>query len=301
MTGGAEPGPRPSQPGVWLRALRVHQWVKNILVFVPALAAHRFDAETLATGAVAFLSFCLVASAGYLLNDYLDLENDRADPAKCGRPLASGALRPWHAMAVAPLLLAVGLAVAGAISLPLAGLVAGYAAGSALYSWALKRIAVVDVLALDGLYLLRVLGGGTAVGLTVSAWLLAFCGFLFLSVAIIKRVSELAAGGADLPAAGRRGYRAGDLAILEALAAASGFISVLVFALYINSPMAATLYVRPEGLWLVCPLLGYWICRALLLTHRGEMNHDPVVFAVTDRASLLTVVLVLAVIFASAQ
>lgn len=272
----------------WLRALRLHQWAKNLLIFVPLAAAHRLgDFGAFASCIGAFLLFGLCASGGYIVNDLLDLDADRSHPRKRFRPFACGDIPIVHGIVAASLLIFGSLVVA-AIALPLAfaATLALYLTTSLWYSIALKRIAMVDVLALASLYSIRIVAGGAAVLIVPSFWLLAFAMFLFLSLAAAKRYAELRAaheaGKADAPG---RGYSVADLPLLQSSGLAAGYLAVLVLALYVNSG-AATMYRLPELLWLLCPLLLYWINRVWLKTSRGQMHDDPVVFALTDRPSL---------------
>lgn len=266
-------------------ALRAHQWVKNFLVFVPLLLAHRvFDAALVVSCLWAFAAWCLCASGVYLVNDLLDAEADRQHPYKKNRPVASGALGRGAAWALAPALVLPGLALAFLVLPASFGvMLAAYLVLTTAYTFLLKRLAVVDVLVLAGLYTLRVLSGGYAAGVEVSPWLLAFSMFFFLSLAFVKRYTELrsAANGAR-----RRSYTAEDTELLKSFGAASGYLSVLVLALYINQSREVTLlYRRPEALWLIGPCLLYWITRVWLLAHRGRLHDDPVVFTVKDPAS----------------
>ncbi len=284
--------PRRTRLWDYVRLVRVHQWVKNALLFLPMLMAHALAPEKIGTLSLAFLAFSSVASSVYLINDLLDLTADRDHATKRRRPLASGAVPLLHAMVMAPVLLLFGGALAATISLPFLGILASYFAVTLAYSLILKRQAVVDVLVLAGLYTLRLIAGGIAARVPLSAWLLAFSMFLFLCLALVKRHTELharvSAGRGDPRG---RGYHLADMPILEALAGAAGYSAVVVLALYVNSPVVTELYRRPEGLWFVCVLLLYWVSRVLLLMHRGEMNDDPVVFALKDRTSLITVLL----------
>lgn len=277
----------------WLRALRLHQWAKNLLIFVPLAAAHRIgDLGALTSCALAFFLFGLCASGGYIVNDLLDLDADRVHPRKRLRPFASGAI-PIVQGLIAAFMLIVGTLVVAALALPLvfAATLALYLVTSLWYSIALKRIAMVDVLTLAGLYSIRIVAGGAAVAIVPSFWLLAFSMFLFLSLAAAKRYAELraahAAGKADAPG---RGYSVDDLPLLQSSGVAAAYLAVLVLALYVNSG-AAAMYRVPELLWLLCPLLLYWMNRVWLKTSRGQMHDDPVVFALTDRPSLIVFVL----------
>ena len=274
----------PRDARLFLRAIRVHQWLKNLLVFVPLGAAHLVgDGRAVAAAILAFVAFSLCASGVYLINDLLDLESDRRHPRKRERPFASGRLPLVHGAVMALVLLVAAAALSLAFSPQLALVLAVYFAATMLYSLRAKRIVMVDVVLLSALYTLRIIAGTVAIGVPLSFWLLAFSMFLFLSLALVKRHAELLVLADALPG---RGYRREDTPVVMGFGAASGFASVLVLALYINSPQSAALYERPEVIWLLCPLLMYWIMRMWLKAHRGEMHDDPVVFAVTDRVSL---------------
>lgn len=285
-----------------VRSLRVQQWVKNLLVFVPAILDHRlFDGPIMARAGAAFVAFCCAASGAYVLNDLLDREADRRHPVKRKRPFASGRLSPTVGWTLVPLLEAAALAIAFQFGTgSFAGLLLLYVALTISYSVVLKRIAVLDVILLAALYTLRVLAGIAATGVRFSTWLLAFAMFLFLSLAFLKRYTELttvpAPDGEKLP---RRGYFGGDREWLASMGAASGYLSVLVLALYINSEEVAALYGNPFGLWLVCPLLLYWMSRMWLLAHRGRIADDPIVATVRDPVSYVVGALVALVLYAS--
>ena len=275
----------------WLRAARMHQWLKNLLVFVPLLAAHRQDELSLVVDALtAFLCFGLCASSVYLLNDLIDLRDDRHHQRKRTRPFASGQLSIQAGLAAFPLLLIAAFAIAlSALPLAFSAGLATYYALTLAYSLSLKRRMVIDVIALAGLYTLRVIVGALAVSVELSFWLLAFSMFIFLSLALVKRFAELFhvhATGATTKARGR-GYFAGDLQMIAAQGAASGYMAVMVMALYINDSHTAQLYRHPQWIWMACPLLLTWISRVWMLAQRGLMNEDPVLFAVRDRISLV--------------
>lgn len=272
----------------WIEAIRVRQWVKNLLVFGPVILAHRAgEWPLLGLGVAAFLAFSLGASAIYVLNDRVDVEADRKHPRKRLRPFASGAL-PLH---VAPILSAFLLLAAAAISLrflspAFLGLLVLYAVASVAYSLWLKKHVIVDVLVLAGFYVLRVFAGSVATGVEVSIWFLDFSLFFFLSMAFVKRYSEVARIRAQGEAhAAGRGYLSGDLELLRILGPASGYLSVLVLALYINGQKAVILYQRPVLLWLLGPLLIYWLTRVWILAHRGELADDPIAFSARDPVS----------------
>jgi 4-hydroxybenzoate polyprenyltransferase/phosphoserine phosphatase len=279
------------RPGLrdFARALRPHQWAKNVLVFVPMFAAHKFtDVASLMPGVLAFIAFGLCASSVYVVNDLLDLESDRRHPRKRTRPFASGKLSIPLGLTFAPLLLAGAAVIAWWLPFDFRVVLGGYFVLTLAYSFGLKRVVLVDAIALAGLYTSRIVAGAAAVNVPLSFWLLLFSVFLFLSLALVKRYAELDAlrrmGG--LRASGR-GYHVEDLPILHSLGAASGYGGVLVLALYINSPAVEALYKRPEAIWFLCVLLLYWISRVWIKTHRGQMHDDPVVFALKDRVSIL--------------
>lgn len=275
----------------WVKAIRLHQWLKNLLVLIPLLASHRLlDPTALAQSTVAFLAFGLCASGVYVLNDLLDLASDRQHPSKRNRPFASGSIPLAHGMLAAPLLTLAGFALALSVTPLFAGVLFVYYATTLGYSLAFKRMVMIDVVVLAGLYTIRIIGGAVAISSSLSFWLLAFSMFLFLSLAMLKRHTELASMLADgRKQASGRGYTVDDLALVQSLGGASGYLAVLVFALYINSPESLALYHHPKLLWLICPFLLYWISRMWIVAHRGRMDDDPVVFAVTDRGSLAVI------------
>lgn len=276
------------------KALRPRQWVKNILVFIPMIAAQGWGDETgWANAFMAFFALCCAASSVYLFNDAFDIPADRRHPRKRNRPFASGALSPARGLAA-------GVGLAGA------GLLVGWAAGVALYVllymalsggytvW-LKRLVVVDIFVLASLYGLRVLLGGEASAHPASSWMLAFCGFFFLSLALVKRVTEIEGAPENI----RRGYRIDDAPILKAMGVGSAFAASLVLALYVQSDVATQTYSAPAWLWVLPGACIFWLCRVWLLTGRGEMPDDPVVHAVGDRMSLV-VALIAALAYAAA-
>ena len=294
-----------TRSGRWtalLKALRPHQWVKNLLVFVPLVASPSIQQSGLWQSALICAScFCLCASAVYLVNDLADLAADRQHARKRHRPFAAGTLPVW----LGPVL-ALGLvsAAGGAAWLRLPpttlSLLAGYFAMTCLYTVLFKRIAMLDVLVLAGLYTLRLFAGASAVGVEVSEWLAAFAMFFFLSLAFSKRYTELDLASRSRQVALRgRGYRTGDLSLVEGAGLSSGYIAVLVLALYLNSPQARSLYPNHRVLWLVCVVLIYWISRVWLKAKRGELADDPIVFAFRDRASLWLGAVVLMLVLAA--
>lgn len=284
----------------WGRQLRVHQYAKNALVFLPMFAAHMFDLASLVTATIAALAFCLAASACYILNDLVDLAADRAHRTKKDRPLAKGDIPLRDALLAIPVLLSLAALVSLSVSVAFAGVLAGYFALTTLYTLHLKRILLVDVLTLSGLYTIRLLGGAVALGISLSPWLVVFSLSIFVSLALMKRFVELAARiDAKLPSPENRDYENVDLGMLAALSAAAGFNAVTVLALYVSGYGVSSLYTRPDLLILACPILTYWIGRALILAQRRQMQDDPVVFAIKDPMSRLSGLAMLAVFVAA--
>jgi 4-hydroxybenzoate polyprenyltransferase/phosphoserine phosphatase len=277
----------------WIKLLRVHQWAKNALVFVPLVTAQRFDLLAFGEAIGAFLAFSLAASAIYILNDLVDLDADRKHPSKKFRPLAAGTVAITRAMVLIPALLVLGFAGALAIAPALAAVLLAYVSLTTAYTFVLKRKMLVDVLALAALYTIRVIGGAAAISVPMSEWLLGFSMFIFTALALIKRYVELAARiDKQLSDPTNRNYRKSDLDIVAALAAAAGFNAVTVFALYISSDAVRPLYRHPEALWIICPILMYWLARALLMAHRRLMDDDPIIFALRDRNSFFALGLI---------
>ena len=288
--------PRPSIFTI-LKAMRVYQWTKNVLILLPLMLAHRLLVrQTLMNGVRAFFAFSLCASALYLANDILDLPNDRKHSRKRNRPLASGRLSIPAAVFLIVLLLA-GAAVLNP-TLDAAWFLVAYVAATLAYSLYLKRLLIIDVIMLAGFYTLRLLYGGVASNVTVSTWTLAFSMFIFLSLALIKRISELQSGVAEQGLTGSgRAYLLADISQMSALCAASGCIAALVIILYVNSPEVMVLYSRPHVLLGIFPLLIYWQSRMLILANRGAIHDDPILFSLSDRASraIAIAILILAV------
>jgi 4-hydroxybenzoate polyprenyltransferase/phosphoserine phosphatase len=274
---------------VWVRALRVHQWAKNVLVFVPLFAAHAFNRATFVSAVAGFVAFSLCASSVYLLNDLLDLPHDRRHATKRNRPLASGALSVMQAPAAILLCLAASFLLALALPWHFLVMLGIYYITTLTYSLDLKRRPVWDIMTLAVLYTMRIFAGGAATNIKLSPWLLAFSMFLFFSLAVVKRKTELGQHVRDgkTEKISGRGYFPEDLDMLRSMAASSGIMAVLVLALYVNSPDITVLYARPAALWAVCPILLFWISRVLMLSNRGLMPDDPVVFALRDRVSLM--------------
>jgi 4-hydroxybenzoate polyprenyltransferase len=273
---------------IWLHALRVHQWIKNLLLAAPVLAAHEFaDGALLLPLVLAVCAFCLCSSAVYVVNDLLDLESDRRHPHKRRRPFAAGTLPVWKGMVAAPLLTVGAFLVGQCVGASLVGVLAIYFTVALAYSLWFKRLVLVDCMMLTGLYTLRIFAGAVATGIPPSFWLLAFAIFFFLSLAFVKRYAELQvqeAAGSDR--AHGRGYYISDRPLVLALGVAAAYSAVLVLALYLDGEEAVRLYARPEWLWAAVPITLSWISWVWIKAHRGEMSDDPIVFALTDPASL---------------
>jgi 4-hydroxybenzoate polyprenyltransferase len=283
---------RRSQLRAWMKALRLHQWMKNILVFVPLLASHNLtDLSLLADGLLAFLFFGICASSVYLLNDLLDLNDDRHHPIKKHRPFAAGIIPIKLGLLAFPgLLFTAFLGAWLLLPIEFLGVLLVYYVLTLGYSLWLKRFMAVDVVALASLYTVRIIAGAAALSLPLTFWILGFSVFIFLSLALVKRYAELHEAriqGKKERAKGR-GYYPSDLEMISSLGAASGYMAVMVLALYIQDDATRTLYSQPQIIWLACPVLLFWITRIWLLTHRGEIHDDPVIFAAKDKVSLLT-------------
>jgi 4-hydroxybenzoate polyprenyltransferase len=276
-----------------LKSVRIHQWSKNMLLFVPLFTSHKLDdTSSIINLVIGFISFCFCASAGYLLNDFLDLDSDRSHPNKCKRPLAAGDVSLIRAGIIMILLILTGLSIAAYVSINLFLILLLYMAISLFYSFYLKKIVLVDVLVLAGLYTLRVIAGAMVIDVYSSFWLLSFSMFLFFSLALVKRCAELnVLNKANEVSTTRRDYKIYDLHHLQNMGISSGYVSVLVIALYINSNEVMLHYSKPKFLWLLCPIILYWISRVWVVSGRGEMNEDPLVFAIRDRVSWFVCVL----------
>lgn len=280
---------------IWIKALRLHQWVKNLLIFIPLLAAHQVDnIQLLFQGVVAFILFGVCASSVYLLNDILDVADDRHHATKKNRAFASGSISLKTGFLVSSFLLVVAFLLAAVLLPSEFSIVLGiYYILTLLYSFHLKSVMAADVIVLASLYTLRIIAGGFAFSINLTFWMLAFSMFIFLSLALVKRYAELY----EVKREGKigrtrgRGYISEDLGMLSSLGASSGYLSVLVLVLYIQDSSTISLYAQPKFIWLACPLLLFWISRVWMLTHRGQMNDDPVVFALKDRVSIILALL----------
>jgi 4-hydroxybenzoate polyprenyltransferase/phosphoserine phosphatase len=281
---------------VWLKALRVHQWLKNVLLFVPLLTAFSFFSvlEVLAV-AKAFVAFSMAASATYIVNDLWDLETDRQHPRKRFRPFANANLSIFQGLSVSALLMASALALAAAVSKPFLVFLLLYVVATSAYSFVLKSYMLLDVLMLSLLYTVRILAGAAAINMPTSQWLLAFSMFVFLSLALVKRCSELVGMKNDTRrSSAGRDYHVDDLTVLIPMGVATAAASIVVFGLFIHSPETQARYLSPAILWSTAFFLCYWLFRLWIKTTRGEMHDDPVVYAMVDRGSRMTVLGVVA-------
>jgi 4-hydroxybenzoate polyprenyltransferase len=284
----------------WVRALRVYQYAKNTLVFVPLVTAHQINLPALGHALLAFIAFSACASGAYLMNDLLDLAADRQHPTKRYRPLAAGELPIASALIAIPVLWLVAVSASLCISGVFVGVLGAYLGTTIAYSLVLKRKMLLDVVTLAGLYTLRIVAGAVGVGVVLSEWLLMFSLFVFTSLALIKRFGELAVReAAGLTDPSNRDYRISDLQVIAAMAAASGMNAVIVFSLYVSSAAATALYSRPWILWLLNPLLLYWFGRALMMAHRREMPDDPILYTFRDNASRITVAAMICIMLAA--
>jgi 4-hydroxybenzoate polyprenyltransferase len=284
-----------------IRALRPLHVLKNALLFMPLLLAHRAgDRDALLAVTLAFFAFCLVASGTYLVNDVCDLRFDRLHPNKRHRMIASGAVPARLAAIVGASLMIGGVLIASQVSLQVIGYLAAYSTLSLAYSLFLKRRVFVDVLTLSALWTIRVLAGGAAARVDVSDWLLAYSVFLFVGLALLKRYADLGllASQEEVTVQGN-GYVAGDRDLLRSMGVASGYLSVLVLALYVASSQVTHLYRSPRLLWLVCPLMLYWIAHMWFLAHRGAISDDPIIVATRDPVSYAVGAMIALAVFAA--
>jgi 4-hydroxybenzoate polyprenyltransferase len=297
-------GALPSPFRAMIRSLRPHHWTKNLLLAVPLVVAQQwYNLNSLSLLAAGILCFSLIASSIYVCNDLLDLPADRRHPTKCQRPLAKGDLDIpsglWMAVGLFALAMVLGLLL---MPSDFVLLLLAYALTASAYSMYFKRRMVLDVVVLSGLYTIRIFAGGAAVDIVVSAWLMAFSMFFFLSLAFAKRYTELAKTGEDTQGTGRsRPYTKTDLEIFRSVGPTCGILSVLVLALYINSPAVLALYHQPQALWFLCPVLLYWILRVWFLTLRVKIDYDPVMLALRDRVSYVAAAVVVLILFLAAQ
>ena len=283
---------------IYLTALRPHHLSKNILIFLPSLTSGMITIENLNILVLAFFAFSLLASAGYLFNDLKDIETDKKNPYKKDRPIASGKLSTIAAISIFSILLLSSLSIIislGSLKFATTGII--YLLLTLSYSIKLKHIIIADIISLSMLYTLRVIAGSVLIAsIDMSVWLLSFSALIFLSLATIKRISELRALTNNDNEIKIRGYETNDIIILETLSIVSGYISVVVLVFHFSIEETKALYSQFEMLWLICPIILYWLTRIILITHRGKMHHDPVIFALKDRISISTGVVILIII-----
>lgn len=294
--------PEPVRLKTLIKMLRCHQWLKNVLIAVPMVLAHDILAfDTVASTALAMLAFSATASAIYILNDLFDLDADRAHARKKRRPFASGEISIPMGLLFMALLLVVAATVCLLLPPLFSAVMIIYLVATTAYSMSLKRMLLIDILMLAGLYTMRLIAGATATGIEASFWLLAFSGFFFLSLALVKRYVELA--NSTVPAGERiagRGYLAEDLPMVMQAGVASAFAAILVLALYIDSDSVRTLYNYPWMIWPLAPVVLYINLRLWVLAQRGQMDEDPVVFIIKDWRSQIMVALSLAMLAVAA-
>lgn len=283
-----------------VRSLRPHQWSKNLLLVVPAIAAQIWmQPDVIRELVFACIGLSVTASGSYIINDLIDLDADRHHPEKRSRPFASGQLPVSWGLVTGPALLICGIAFSYlTVSIPFGHIVVAYAVLSAAYSRWLKRRLLLDVMVLAGFYALRLVAGGIAVNVVVSSWLLAFSMFFFLSLAFAKRLMEFDVSETEHPPTGSvRPYTAVDRDAFRTIGPTCGLMSILVLALYLTSDAVQAIYAQPQALWLVCPLLLYWILRVWFIALRGQLHYDPVLFALRDRVSYAVAGAILVVLY----
>jgi len=284
----------------FLKAIRAYQWIKNLLIFVPLITSHSFDLKNIISAFVGFIAFGMVASSGYLINDLIDLESDRAHARKCFRPMASGGLSIPFGVIITVILFSIGLAIAALLGLQFLLIVSVYFVLTLAYSLYLKKIAMADVFTLAILYSIRVIAGAILINVLLSSWLISFSMFLFLSLALVKRYGELyKVKDAGEKVNKAREYNLFDLQLLQTMGIASGFISVIVFSLYLDSHDVALLYSNPKPMWIISFLFLFWNSRIWLKASHGQMTDDPIIYTVKDKLSYLILCFIAVVIYIS--
>lgn len=279
-----------------IKEMRVYQWVKNTLIFVPLLLSHTFaNLELASVSLIAFIAFSLCASSVYIINDLCDIESDRKHPTKKFRPIAAGILSPFAAKLAALFLFAIALVIASMINQEFVLVFSTYFILTFAYSFGLKEQAIIDVLILGGLYTLRIIAGIYAINVEMSYWLLVFSLFIFISLAMLKRFIELKnMEERNEEKMARRGYVVSDADLISKMGIVSSYIAILVIALYIHDPLVTAKYSSPIWLWLVIPAMLYWLSRIWLLANRGQLHEDPVLFALRDKPSYVVIIVCLA-------
>ena len=285
----------------WVQVFRLHQWVKNLLLFMPLLAAHQFaNTQSLSLLALAFLSFSLCASSVYIANDLLDLESDRRHPRKKSRPFAAGSVAVWKGVVLAPILAIASIGIATTVGMDFLAWLLVYLVLTGAYSLWLKRLVLIDCITLASLYTLRIMAGAVAATVALSFWLLAFSIFIFLSLAFVKRYAELKLHKSESNVrAHGRSYYTTDLPLVQMLGITTGTASVLLLALFLHSESVRQHYSSPEFLWAAVPLMLFWVSWIWIKAHRGQMHDDPIVFASRDLSSMIVVALLILVFVAA--
>lgn len=283
----------------WIRALRVYQWIKNLLLFVPVLAAHQLDnVQSLKILMLAFLSFSLCASSVYITNDLLDIESDREHPRKRHRPFASAKLSIKAGLVIIPLLIGLSILLGLMVGSEFLSILIIYLILTITYSLVLKRFVLVDCITLATFYTIRIIAGAVALSLSVSFWLLAFSVFIFFSLALLKRYAELMIQAqARKNIAHGRGYEVSDASLLQIFGVSSGYMSTLVIALYVQSKEVIVLYANPTMIWFMIPVILFWVSWVWLKAARAKMYDDPIIFAIKDKTSLIVVGLTVFILF----
>lgn len=278
-----------------IKAMRPHQWSKNVLIFLPWILGHWFHhLPLLGDTVLAFICFCLMASAVYILNDWADQESDRKHPTKCLRPIASGQLSVGIALWMALAFFIISLLLSFWVSPHLFAVLLTYMVITCAYSFYLKRLILVDVFILAVLYTLRLFAGMALLPVGYSKWLIIFSFFFFLGLAFAKRFVELEEAYRNKrELSGGRAYTPENWLLIKMFGICSAFISVLVFALYLSSQKAIALYAQPQIMYGICPLLLYWLARIWWIASEGRLHDDPVVYAIKDRASYVVLVLMI--------
>ena len=283
----------------YLKTMRLYQWIKNLLIFLPIFAAHQVNISNITTSIIAFFAFSFFASSVYIVNDLLDLNADRNHLIKKKRPLASSHISIFHGEILAFVLIIIGLILGSYLGLSFILILLVYYFFSTIYSLSLKKFVIIDICFLALLFTLRIIAGSFATEIDISFWLIAFSIFIFFSLASVKRQAELVnakkTGETDI---WRRSYNVNDLQIISAISLNAGYISVMIMALYINSPSVTELYNNPIMLWGICFILLYWVTRIVFLTNRGIIkNDDPIIFAIKDKISLLCLFSIIGFLF----
>lgn len=286
----------------YIQQIRIHQWLKNILIFLPFLLAHKINLQNLINSTLAFIAFSFIASFVYIINDLFDLESDRRHPTKKYRPLACGKISISKAFFISLILFIAGSVISiKFLNIYFISTLAIYLFITTIYTFYVKRIVILDIITLSLLYTIRLIAGGVSTYIEVSEWLLGFSLFFFLSLATMKRYTELLIiNEQNKTKTSGRGYSIKDISLIRTIGLSTGYLSVLIFSLYLNSFKVISLYKNPKILWLITLSLLYWISRLWLISHRGEMNDDPIIFIAKDKISyFIGIIIIILMIWAS--